>query len=151
MGRRGPILVTVAALPVDEPPGCAVVSLPTPDLIRLALHEVPHLIEFNHHCFAGRRLGAVVIDRAAHPAQHRLCRGAEQVGDGVERQTVTVQADGGALGRFGRAVSFRASKLVGAPFAAPALFAGDEAEPDEAATAAPGTLRKIADHQDAKL
>src|SRR4051812_49271101 len=37
--------VTVAALPVDEPPGRAIVSLPDPDLVRLALQEVPHLIK----------------------------------------------------------------------------------------------------------
>jgi hypothetical protein len=44
----------------------------------------------------------------------------------------------------------RASKLVAAPFATPPLLACDEAEPDAAATAAPGTVRKIGDHQDAK-
>jgi hypothetical protein len=144
-------MAAVATLPVNQPSCRAVVGLPNPDPVVLALQEVPHLIKLNHHCIARRWLGAAAIDIAAHPAQHRLCRGAEQVGDGVERQTVTVQADSGASGRFGCAVDFRARELVSAPFAAPSLLAGDEAEPDNAATAAPGTVRKIGDHQGAKL
>ena len=92
-----------------------------------------------------------MIEMAANPAQHRWRRGAEQVGNGVERQTVAIQTDGGASGRFRRAVSLKASKLVSAPFAAPPLPACDDAEPDDAATAAPGTVRKIGDHQDVKL
>jgi len=138
--------VTVAALPVNQPARRAVVGLP--DLVRLALQIVPHLIAFDYHRLAERRLGAAAIDRAAHPAQYRLRRGAEQVGDGVERQTLAVQADRGASGRFGRAVDFRASKLVAAPFAAPPLLAYDEPETDDAATTAPGTARKIGYHQD---
>jgi hypothetical protein len=35
--------------------------------------------------------------------------------------------------------------------AAPPLLACDKAEPDEAATTAPGTVRKIEEHQNAKL
>jgi hypothetical protein len=112
---------------------------------------VRHVIEFDHHRLAGRRLGAVMIDIVAYPAEHRRRRRAEPVSDGVERQTVTVQADGSASGRFGRAVPFRAGELIVAPFAAPALLTGDEAEPDEAVTAAPGTMWKSGDHQDAKL
>jgi hypothetical protein len=106
------------------------------------LIDVQMVIKFDHHRVARRRLGAVTIDIAAHPAQHRLRCRAEQVGDGVERQTIAVQADGRASGGFGRAVSFRASELVLAPFAAPSLPACDDAKPDEAATAAPGTVRK---------
>jgi hypothetical protein len=48
-------------------------------------------------------------------------------------------------------VDFRTSELVATPLAAPPLLACDEAEPDEAATAALGTLRKSGDPQDAKL
>src|SRR3982751_2238257 len=143
--------ITIAALPVHEPPGRAVVSLPDPHLVRLALQEVPHLVEFDHYRVAGWRLGAAAVDIAAHPAQHRLCRGAEQVGDGVEGQTVAVQADRGALARFGRAVPVEAGELVAAPLAAPSLLACDDAEPDDAATAAPGTGRKSGDHHDPKL
>jgi hypothetical protein len=40
-------------------------------------------------------------------------------------------------------VSFKASELIVASFAAPPLPAGDDAEPDQAATAAPGTAGKI--------
>jgi hypothetical protein len=107
------------------------------------LQEVPHLIEFDHHRLARRRLAAVMIDRAA--AQHRLRCGAKQMGHRVEGQAV--QADGGA--RFRRAV--KASELVAPPLAAPPLLAGDEAEPDQAPTVAPRTGRKIGDHQHAKL
>src|SRR5918994_3061660 len=64
----------VAALPVNQAPGCAVVGRPDPHLVCLALQEVPHLIEFDHHRLARRRLAAVMIDIAAHPAQHRLRR-----------------------------------------------------------------------------
>jgi hypothetical protein len=46
---------------------------------------------------------------------------------------------------------FKASELVAAPFAAPPLPACDDAEPDQAATAAPRTIGKSKDHQDAKL
>jgi hypothetical protein len=69
----------------------------------------------------------------------------------VERQTVALQTDGGASGWFGRAVPFRTSELVAAPFAAPPLLACDEAEPDETTTAAPGTVRKIGDYQNVIL
>ena len=93
----------------------------------------------------------MMIDIAAHPAQHRLRRGAEQVGHGVERQAIAVQADSGAFGRFGGAVSFKAGELIAAAFAAPPLFASDDAVPDQAATAALRTARKIGDHQNAKL
>ena len=95
--------------------------------------------------------GIAAVDIAADPAQYRLRRGAEQVGDGVERQTIATQADGGAPSRFGRAVSFKASELGAASFAALPLLAGDDAEPDQAATAASGTARKTGDHQNAKL
>jgi hypothetical protein len=44
---------------------------------------VPHFIEFDHHRVARRRLAAVLIDIAAE--QHRLRRGAEQMGHRVER------------------------------------------------------------------
>jgi hypothetical protein len=47
-------------------------------------------------------------------------------------------------------VPVRASELVAAPFAAPPLLAGDDAKPDQAATAAPRTGRKSGDHQDTK-
>jgi hypothetical protein len=99
----------------------------------------------------GGGFGAAAVDIAAYPAQHRLRRGAEQVGDGVEGQTVAVQADRGAFGRFRRAVPFKASELVSAPLAAPPLLTCDDAEPDDAATAAPRTGRKSGDHQDPKL
>src|SRR4051794_12871209 len=145
---EGP-LVTVAAFPVNQPSGRAVVSLPDPDLVVLALQEVPHLIEFDHPRLARRRLGAAAIDIAAYPAQRRLRRGAEQVGHGVERQAIAVQADRGAW--FGGAVTFKASELIAAAFAAPPLFASDDAVPDQAATAALRTARRIGDHQNAKL
>jgi hypothetical protein len=64
---------------------------------------------------------------------------------------VAVQADGGALGWFRRAVSFRARELVSAPFALPPLLACDEPETNDAATAAPGIVRKIEDHQNVIL
>jgi hypothetical protein len=112
---------------------------------------VPHFIEFDHHCVARWRFAAAAINIAAHPAQHRLRRGAEQVGHGIEGQTVAVQTDGGALGRFRRAVPFKASELVATPLAAPPLLACDGAVPDQAVTAALGTTRKIGDHQDPKL
>src|SRR3954453_9385633 len=147
---EGP-LVTVAAFPVDEPSGRAVVSLPDPDLVVLALQEVPHLIEFDHHRLARRRPGAAAIDIAAHPAQHRLRRGAEQVGHGVERQAIAVQADSGAFGRFRSAVTFKARELIAAAFPAPPLLASDDAIPDQSTTAALWTARKIGDHQNAKL
>src|SRR5918994_2940591 len=140
----------VAALPVNQAPGCPVVGLPDPHLVVLALQEVPHLIESAHHRLARRRLAAVMIDIAAHPAQHRLRRGAKQMGHGVEGQTVAVQADGRAFGWFRRAVPVKASELVAAPFAAPPLLARDDAKPDQAATAAPRTARKNGDHQDTK-
>jgi hypothetical protein len=41
--------------------------------------------------------------------------------------------------------------MVAAPFATPPLPGCDETKPDEAATAALGTVRKSEDHQDAKL
>jgi hypothetical protein len=90
-----------------------------------------------------------MIDIAAHPAQHRLRRSAEQMGHGVEGQTVAVQADSGAW--FRRAVPVKASELVAAPLAASPLLARDEAVPDQAPTAAPRTGRKRGDHQDPKL
>src|SRR3954454_8146474 len=80
-----------------------------------------------------------LIDIAAHPAQHRLRRRAEQLSHGVERQTVAVQADSRSLGRFRCTVPVKASELVAAPFAAPPLLARDDAVPDQTATAAPGT------------
>lgn len=43
---KGPF-VAVAALPVNQPSGRAVVSLPDPDLVVPALQEVPHFIEFD--------------------------------------------------------------------------------------------------------
>ena len=91
---------------------------------------MPHLIEFDHHRLAGRRLNAATIDIAADPAQHRLRRGAEQIGHGVERQAVAIQTDGGASSRFGRAVSFRPCELVAASPAAPPLLARDDAVSD---------------------
>jgi hypothetical protein len=97
----------------------------------LSRNKVPHLIELDHHRVAWR-LGAAAIDIAAHPAQHRLRRGAEQVSHGVERQAIAIQADGGAPGRFGRVVSFKARELVAAPLAAPSLPACNEAGPDQA-------------------
>jgi len=139
----------VTAFPVDEPLGYAVVVLADPDLAVLALQEMPHFIEFDHHRFAGWRFAAPTIDIATHPAQHRLRRGAEQVGHGVERQAVAVQADGRTW--FGRAVPVKASELVAAPLAAPPLLARDVAVPDQAATTAPGIVWKIGDHQHAKL
>jgi hypothetical protein len=156
---EGPF-VAAAALPVNQPSCRAVVGLPDPDLVVFdpdlvvfALQEVPHLIEFDHHRIAGRRLAAVMIDIAA--AQHRWRRGAKQMGHRVEGQALAVQADGGAFSRFRRAVPFKASeqvaaRLVAAPLAAPPLQACDETKPDAAATAAAGTARKIGDHQDAK-
>jgi hypothetical protein len=138
---EGPF-VAVAALPVNQPSGRAVVGRPDPHLVGLALQEVPHLIEFDHHRVARRRLAAVMIDRAADPAQHRLRRGAKPVGHRVEGQTVAVQADGGALGRFRRAVPVKASERAAAPLAAPPLLARGKAEPDQAPTAAPRTARR---------
>ena len=79
----------------------------------------------------------------ADPAQHRVRRGAKQVGHRVEGQAVAVQADGGAFSRFRRTVSFRASELVAA-----SLLACDNAVPDQAAAAAPRTARKNGSHQD---
>ena len=87
-----------------------------------------------------------MIDIAADPAQHRLRRGAKQVGHGVEGQAVAVQGDGGAPGRFRRTVPFRASELVAASPTAPPLLAGDNAVPDQAAAAASGTVRKNGSH-----
>jgi hypothetical protein len=46
---------------------------------------------------------------------------------------------------------FKVSELIAAPLTAPPLLACDEAEPEEAATAASRTARKSGDHQDAKL
>jgi hypothetical protein len=46
---------------------------------------------------------------------------------------------------------FKVSELVAAPSAAPSLLARDDAVPDQAPTAAPGTMRKGGDHQNAKL
>jgi hypothetical protein len=81
--------------------------------------------------------------------QYQLRRGAEQVGPGVERQAVAVQADGRVW--FRRAVSFKVIELVAAPSAAPSLLARDDAVLDQAPTAALWTTRKREDHQNAKL
>jgi hypothetical protein len=147
---EGP-LVAAAALPINQPACCAVKGFPDPDLVVLALQEGPHFIEFDHHRLAGRRLNAATTDIAADTAQHRLRCGAEQIGQGVERQAVAVQIDGGASGRFGRAVPFKVSELVEALPAAPSLLACDDAVSDQAATAAPGTAKRSGNHQNAKL
>jgi hypothetical protein len=144
---EGPF-VTVTALPVNQPPGLRP-SRSRPCCPCAAGSATSHRTRSPPRRWVAA-CAAVPIDIAADPAQHRLRRGAEQVGDGAERQTIAVQADGRASGRFGRAVPLRASKLVAAPFATPPLLACDEAEPDAAATAAPGTVRKRGDHQDAK-
>jgi hypothetical protein len=57
--------IAIAAFPVDEPLGHAVVGLPEPDLVVFALQEGPYLIAFNYPHFAGRRLGAAEILRQA--------------------------------------------------------------------------------------
>jgi hypothetical protein len=147
---EGP-LVTAAALPVNQPSGRAVIGFPDPNFVVLARQQVPHFIEFDHHRLAGRRLNAATTDIAADTAQHRLRCGAEQIGQGVERQAVAVQIDGGASGRFGRAVPFKVSELVEALPAAPSLLACDDAVSDQAATAAPGTAKRSGNHQNAKL
>ena len=69
-----------------------------------------------------------------------------RAGERRRRRADRIRTDRRRCIRFRCAVLFRAGELVTTSSAAPALPARDEAEPDHAATAAPGAARGIGDH-----
>ncbi len=77
-------VVAATALPIDRLTGIAIVSLPNPDFVALALKEMPHLVQFDHDGLARLRLGTIVVKVAADPAQDGLRGRPKKSGNGPE-------------------------------------------------------------------
>src|SRR3954469_17435283 len=117
--------VAATAFPIDEFAGVAIVGFPDPDFVALAGKEMPHLVHLDHDGNARLRLGTVLVDVAADPAQDRLRGRPEQTGNSPERQSMTIEADRGTFGGLRRARAVRLGELVSARSAPPSLLAQD--------------------------
>jgi hypothetical protein len=96
-------------------------NLPDPDAVRLALHGMPPLVDFDDRNRFGFRLRAVMINIAAHPPHHRRRTAPEQMADSVEGQTIAVQRNRCLLHLIGCAIAVTTRELVLAPSTQPSL------------------------------
>lgn len=76
--------ITTAAFPIDQPILFPIVCFPDPDTVRLALHVMPHLVDFDDRYRLRFRLRAGMINIDANPVHHRLRTAPEQMTNSVE-------------------------------------------------------------------
>ncbi len=139
-------VVAATALPIDRLTGIAIVSLPNPDFVALALKEMPHLVQFDHDGLARLRLGTIVVKVAADPAQDGLRGRPKKSGNSPERQSMTIETDRDTLDVIRRAGGGRPGKLIAARSTPPPLLAQNMTGFHNAMATASRTRRMLLHH-----